>query len=79
MLISVKYSLSAPTLGSMLMQLSFKIISTSLSATPAWFIASKAMPAVMEPSPIMATDFLFSFLYLAAIDIPKAAEIDVEE
>ncbi len=78
-LISVKYSLSAPTFGSMLMQLSFKIINTSLSATPAWFIASNAIPAVMDPSPIMATDFLFSPLYLAAMDIPNAAEMEVEE
>ena len=63
----------------MLIQLSFKIIKTSLSATPAWFIASKAIPAVIEPSPIMATDFLSSPLYLAAMDIPNAAEIEVEE
>ena len=42
-------------------------------------MASKAIPAVIEPSPIIATDFLFSFLYLAAMDIPKAADIEVEE
>ena len=76
---SVKYSLSAPTFGSILMQLSFKIISTSLSATPAWFMASKAMPAVKEPSPITAIDFRFSPLYLAAMAMPNAAEIEVEE
>ena len=54
-------------------------MSTSLSATPAWFIASKAIPAVMEPSPIIATDFLCSPLYFAAIAIPNAAEMEVEE
>ncbi len=77
---SVKYSFKAPTFGSMLMQLSFKMISMSVSATPAWFIASKAIPAVIEPSPITATDFLsVSPLYLAAMAIPRAAEIEVEE
>ena len=77
--ISVKYSFKAPTFGSILIQLSFKIISTSLSATPAWFMASKAIPAVMEPSPITAIDFLFSPLYFAAMAMPNAAEIEVEE
>ena len=77
---SVRYSFRAPTLGSMLMQLSFKIIKTSLSATPAWFIASNAIPAVIAPSPIMAIDLRSaSPLYFAAIAIPNAADIEVEE
>ena len=79
MVISVKYSFNAPTLGSMLMQLSFKIIKQSASATPAWFIASNARPAVIAPSPITATDLRFSPFNLAAIAIPKAAEIEVDE
>ena len=78
--ISVRYSFKAPTFGSMPMQLSFRMMSISVSATPAWFIPSKARPAVMAPSPITATTFLsFSPLYFAAIAIPNAAEIEVEE
>ena len=52
----------------------------SASATPAWFIPSKANPAVMAPSPITATTLRScSPLYFAAIAIPSAAEIEVEE
>ena len=77
---SVRYSRNDPTFGSMLMLLSFKITSKSASATPAWFMASKAIPAVMEPSPIIATAFLSnSPLCLAAIAIPNAADMEVEE
>ena len=78
--ISVRYSRKDPTLGSMLMLLSFKMTKRSASATPAWFMASNAIPAVMDPSPITATDFLSSSpLCLAAMAIPKAAEIEVDE
>ncbi len=78
--ISVKYSFKAPTLGSMPILLSLRIMSMSVSATPAWFIPSKARPAVIAPSPITAIHFRsVSPLYFAAIAIPNAAEIEVEE
>ncbi|MNL58326.1 hypothetical protein D3C87_1819540 [compost metagenome] len=51
---SVRYSLSAPTFGSMAMQLSLRIISKLESVAPAWFMPSKANPAVMAPSPMIA-------------------------
>ena len=47
--------------------------------TPALFIASKAMPPVIAPSPMMATALRFSPLSLAACAMPSAAEIDVDE
>ena len=47
--------------------------------TPALFKASKAMPAVMAPSPITAIARRFSPLRLAAMAMPSAAEILVEE
>ena len=37
------------------MQLSLSTTSMSVPSPPAWFRASKAMPAVMAPSPITAT------------------------
>ena len=62
------------------MQLSFKIISRFVSSEPAWFNPSKASPAVIDPSPITAICCLFlSPFNLEAKDIPKAAEIEVEE
>ena len=47
---------------------------------PAWFSASKAMPAVIAPSPITATTrrVVAGALQLA-IAMPSAAEIEVEE
>ncbi len=51
----------------------------SASVTPAWFIASNAIPAVMAPSPITATDLRFSPLYFAAMAIPSAADMEVDE
>jgi hypothetical protein len=47
--------LSAPTGGLIDMSLSFRMTSSLQSDTPALFSASKAMPAVMAPSPMMAT------------------------
>ncbi|MNT13741.1 hypothetical protein D3C72_1487220 [compost metagenome] len=62
------------------MSLSFKITSRlTSSCTPALFIASNAMPAVIEPSPITAIACSGSPLILAACAMPSAAEIDVDE
>ena len=63
----------------MLMSLSFKMTSRLPSSTPALFMASKAMPAVMAPSPITAMARRFSPLRLAAMAMPRAAEMLVEE
>ena len=46
--------------------------------TPALFSASKAMPALMAPSPMIATALRSSPLSLAASAMPSAAEIEVE-
>ena len=75
---SVKYSLSAPTLGSMDMQLSFKMTSMLVSSTPPWFNPSKAKPAVMAPSPITATCcVLRSPLWRLPTAMPSAARMPV--
>ena len=77
---SVKYSFSAPTFGSMDMQLSFSTTNKLAPETPAWFMASKAIPAVIAPSPITAMWWRFlSPLYCDATAIPNAAEIEVDE
>ncbi|MNX61519.1 hypothetical protein D3C86_924530 [compost metagenome] len=78
--ILVKYSFSAPTLGSMDIQLSFKITNRLDLEIPAWFNASNDIPPVKAPSPITAICCLsFSPFIWEATAIPKAAEIDVEE
>ena len=78
--ISSKYSFNPPTLGSMAMLLSFRMTSRLELYTPALFKASKAIPPVIAPSPITAMLCrLSSPLILAAIAIPKAAEIEVDE
>ncbi len=46
---------------------------------PALLSASKAMPALIAPSPITATTLLASPSRFAAIAMPSAAEIDVDE
>ncbi len=46
---------------------------------PALFKASNTIPAVIAPSPIIATAWRFSPLVRAAKAIPNAADIDVEE
>ena len=61
------------------MSLSFKIVSRSTLRLPAWLMASKAMPAVIAPSPITATTRRFSPRAAAPIAIPKAALIEVLE
>ena len=49
------------------------------SCTPALFIASNAMPAVIEPSPITAMPKRFSPFVRAPSAMPSAAEIEVLE
>jgi len=51
----------------------------SAFATPPLFSASKAMPALIAPSPMMATDLRSSPLRRAATAMPSAAEIEVDE
>ena len=51
----------------------------SLLMSPAWFIASNAIPAVIAPSPITATTLRFLPSCSAATAIPSAALIDVDE
>jgi len=63
----------------MLMSLSFNITNKLASISPALFSASKAIPAVIAPSPIIATLRRSKFASFAAIAIPNAAEIDVLE
>ena len=61
------------------MSLSFRIISISGFMPPACCIASKAIPAVIAPSPITATVFFSPSFNLLAIAIPTAELIDVLE
>ena len=61
------------------MSLSLRMTNKLVSDTPALLSASKAMPAVMEPSPMMATQRRLSPFCLAAMAMPKAAEMLVEE
>jgi hypothetical protein len=61
------------------MSLSLRITSRLMSScTPALFSASKAMPAVIAPSPITAMA-CGRALVLAASAMPSAAEIEVDE
>jgi hypothetical protein len=71
--------LSAPTAGEIDMSLSLRMTSMSASATPALFSASKACPADIAPSPMIATTLRVSPLILAASAMPSAAEIEVDE
>jgi hypothetical protein len=50
-----RYLFSAPTGGEIDMSLSLRMTSRLASATPALLSASKAMPADIAPSPMMAT------------------------
>ena len=64
----------------MLMSLSLSTTSSlQSSCTPALFRASNAMPALMEPSPMMATALRFSPLSWEASAMPSAADIEVDE
>ena len=71
---------NAPTLGEMDISLSFKITSrlTSLMS-PALFKASNACPAVIAPSPIMATLRASLPCSLSATAMPNAAPMEVDE
>jgi hypothetical protein len=71
--------LNAPTGSEIDMSLSFRMTSKSASSEPALLSASKAMPALIAPSPITATTLRDSPLRCAAIAMPSAAEIEVEE
>ena len=74
-----RYLLSAPTGGEIDMSLSFRITSRSTSMSPALLSASKAMPAVIAPSPMTATAWRFSPFSLDATAMPSAALIEVLE
>ena len=63
----------------MLMSLSFSTTSRLQSATPALFSASNAMPAVIAPSPMIATTCRSSPLIFDASAMPSAAEMLVDE
>jgi len=61
------------------MSLSFSTTSIGQSATPALFMASNTMPAVMAPSPMTATAWRDSPFCRAARAMPRAAEMLVDE
>ncbi len=71
--------MSAPTGGEIDMSLSLSTTSMSVCDTPALFSASNAMPALIAPSPITATQLRCSPLSLAAVAMPSAAAIEVDE
>ena len=70
--------MSAPTDGEIDMELSFRMTIILVPRWPAWFIASNAMPAVIEPSPMIATTWCDSLRRSRATARPSAAEIEVE-
>src|SRR5574344_255019 len=74
-----RYCFIPPTLRSMLILLSFNIISISLGVEDTLFSPSKAKPPLIAPSPIIATICL-SLLpsFLAATAIPKAADMEFD-
>ena len=61
------------------MSLSLSMTSKFASMLPALFNPSKAMPAVMAPSPMIATARRSRPAFCAATAMPKAAEIEVLE
>ena len=68
-----------PTLRSIAMSLSFRIMSRLFDVADALFSPSKASPPLMEPSPMMATTWRLASPFLAAATaIPRAAEIELE-
>ncbi len=69
--------MSAPTLREIDMSLSFSTTSRFASIAPALLSASKAMPPVIAPSPITATQRRLSPRRFAATAMPSAALIDV--
>ena len=74
-----RWLLKAPTGSEIDMSLSLRITSRSAPAVPALLSASNAIPALIAPSPITATTERSSPLHRAAIAMPSAAEIDVDE
>ena len=71
--------MSAPTGSEIDIPLSLRMTRRSAPAAPALFSASNAMPALIAPSPITAATWRCSPLRCAAIAMPSAAEIDVDE
>ena len=61
------------------MSLSLRITSTLGLRWPPWLNASKAIPAVIAPSPITAICFLSGIFSFDAIAIPNIALIEVLE
>ena len=59
--------------------LSFNITIKGLSDAPALFIASYAMPALIDPSPITAITLRFVPFNILPTAMPKPAEIEVDE
>ena len=73
-----RYDESAPTFGEIDISLSFSTTTRFFCCRcPAWFSASKAMPAVMPPSPISAIARRSSPRCWMARAMPSAAEIEV--
>ena len=68
----------APTGGAIDMSLSFSTTIRRESIEPALFRASKAMPALIDPSPMTAITWFFPPLRSRATDMPSPAEIEVE-
>ena len=74
-----RYCFMPPTLRSIAMLLSFRIISKLLGVEDALFSPSKANPPLIEPSPMTATTWRFSSpLRAAATAIPRATEIELD-
>ncbi len=61
------------------MSLSLSMTRILLFDSPALFRASKAIPAVIAPSPIIAIDLLLDLFLSIASEIPRATDIEVLE
>ncbi len=61
------------------MSLSLSMTRILLFDSPALFSASKAIPAVIAPSPIIAIDLLLDLFLSIASEIPRATDIEVLE
>ena len=74
----MRYCFMPPTLRSMLMLLSLRMMNRSLGVSEALLSPSKARPPLMEPSPMMATTRrCSSCLRWAATDMPSAADMEL--
>ena len=69
----------APTGGAIDISLSFRITNMRRPSAPALLSASYAIPALIEPSPIIAIASPVGSPISRAMVKPSAAEIDVEE